>query len=205
MMPRPIRPRPGYALLWVLVLIAILTALGAAVAPSLLTSNDYDRVSRTAATLKTISDGVRNFNTVVKRNGGTRQAPGFYSQLTGLIANGDPTSCHVAGQQTMNAADVTSWVANAPFVPFLFPTDGLETPLGHIRDSVPDRTADKTTSGYFWVEIPGASGQDAYLLDQFVDGTGNAGAGTADTVQYNAPIGDTTTIRYRITPTFSAC
>jgi hypothetical protein len=69
------------------------------------------------------------------------------------------------------------------------------TPLGRIRDSIPDRTANNHRDSII-IEIPGVDSASAVLLDLAIDGTVS---GTADTVRYATPIHETTTVRFRIT------
>ena len=89
-------------------------------------------------------------------------------------------------------SDSLSWIAAGPFVGFMIPPGGLETPLGEIRDSVPYRGPTPGTNP-FYAEIPGVSAEDADGFDLFVDN------GTGDTVTIvHAAVNDTTTVRVRL-------
>jgi len=192
--PRPRRDaRPGYVLPWVIVTVALIAVIAAAAAPALVTINDTDRANATAATLRAISNAVNTFDVTVKSGGGPKNNfPGQVSELAAPVTTANHTSCWTT---LMNANDSTSWLTAGPFSTFYVPADGLWTPIGRIRDSIPNRSTNLNDS--IWIEIPGVSGGDAAILDQIVDGAVN---GALDTVRYHPPVNDTTTIRFRVTP-----
>jgi len=186
--------RPGYVLPWIIVTIAIIAALAAAAAPSLITLNDTARADATAATLRQLSSAVNSFETTVHSGNGASKNnfPGQLSELSTQITQSNHTSCWTT---VMTTIDSTTWLSAGPFITFYVPPDGLETPIGRIRDSIPDRSANMSDS--IWIEIPGVTSGDAQLLDRVVDGAVN---GTIDTVRYHTPVNDTTTVRFRVTP-----
>jgi type II secretory pathway pseudopilin PulG len=172
--------RRGYALVWVIVMTAIIAALAAAVAPSLVVVNQRSRAIRTAAVLKTISDAYLTFGLQVGN------FPGSLSMLTIAITTSNRNSC----RNSMTVSNVLAWRAKAPYTAFYTPVTGLWTDLGRLRDSVPARSAPGSTAVF--AEIPGVSSADAAMFDLVVDN------GTGDTVTFAAPVNDTTTIRYRL-------
>jgi type II secretory pathway pseudopilin PulG len=180
-MPRPLAAsRSGYALVWVIVLTAIIAALAAAVAPSLVVVNERSRAVRTAKVLKAISDAYLEFGVDVGN------FPGELSMLSNAITTSGRNSCRSA----MTAANVAGWATKAPYTAFYTPTSGLWTDIGRLRDSIPARTAPGATPVF--AEIPGVSAADAAIFDLVVDN------GVGDTVTYIAPVNDTTTVRYRL-------
>src|SRR5689334_22747135 len=122
--------RRGYALVWVIVMTAIIAALAAAVAPSLVVVNQRSRAIRTAAVLKTISDAYLTFGLQVGN------FPGSLSMLTIAITTSNRNSCRNA----MTVSNVLAWRAKAPYTAFYTPVTGLWTDLGRLRDSVPARS-----------------------------------------------------------------
>ncbi|MEO6878939.1 MAG: hypothetical protein ABI205_10685, partial [Gemmatimonadaceae bacterium] len=61
--------RPGYVLIYVVLLIALVAALGAAVAPRVVGIEDEAKVATTYRMLVEIDSGIVKFGTVVKRVG----------------------------------------------------------------------------------------------------------------------------------------
>jgi type II secretory pathway pseudopilin PulG len=176
-------PRSGYALVWVIVMTAVIAALVAAVAPSLAIVDQRSRAMRTAASLKAISNAYIVFGPLVGN------FPGNISMLTNAITTGHRNTC----RNTMTATNVSVWPTSAPYSAFYTPATGLWTDLGRLRDSIPARTAPGSTP--IFAEIPGVTAADAAMFDLVVDN------GTGDTVTYAAPVNDTTTIRYRLVST----
>lgn len=172
------RLRSGYALVWVIVMTAVIAALVAAVAPSLAISDQRSRAVRTAASLKAISNAYIFIGPLVQNY------PGKISLLTNAITTSNRNTCGGA----ITAVNVSLWPANAPYVVFYTPATGLWTDLGRVRDSIPIRTS----AAAMFAEIPGVRAAEAAMLDLVVD------AGSGDTVTYAPPVNDTTTIRYRL-------
>src|SRR5690242_15969574 len=123
--------RAGYALVWVIITTAIIAALVAAVAPSLVVIDQRSRAVRTAAALKAISNGVILFGSLVGNY------PGNISMLTNTITTANRNTCRVA----MTSTNVATWPANAPYDASYTPASGLWTELGRLRDSIPARTS----------------------------------------------------------------
>ena len=186
--------RWGYVLPWIIVTIAIIAALAAAAAPSLVVLNDTARANAAAATLRQLSAAINSFESSVRSGNGVTKNnfPGQLSELATQVTQSNHTSCWTT---VMTSIDSTTWLSAGPFITFYVPPDGLQTPIGRIRDSIPDRGPN--TSDSIWIEIPGVTSGDARLLDQVVDGAAN---GTVDTVRYHTPVNDTTTVRFRVTP-----
>ncbi|HVX40579.1 MAG TPA: hypothetical protein VHB25_13495 [Gemmatimonadaceae bacterium] len=180
------RERCGFAYIWVLVTVAILAALIAVAAPYLYTSPDPRRMAVTATELRSIGVGVNAFEAAINR-----KFPGFISELDVQLATTNRNSCG----QTFAGPDVTAWNTNAPFLATYFPNTGDWTPIGMIRDSIPNRNANRSDS--IWIELPGVSAEDARLLDITIDGRADS---TRDTVRFHTPVNDTTTVRFRVTP-----
>jgi len=177
---RDSRP-PGYALVWVILAVAIVAALVATAMPTLVILDERSKAVRTAAQLKSISLGAILFGSLVGNY------PGHVSQLTSAITTSDENTC----ERPMSAANVATWPTNAPYVTFYLPATGLWTDLGRIRDSIPHRAFPPVKTPLF-AEIPGVSAAEAAMLDLVVDN------GAGDTVTYAAPVNDTTTIVYRL-------
>jgi type II secretory pathway pseudopilin PulG len=180
--------RSGWALVWIILTLAIIAVLFAAAAPMLVTLDDRARAQNAAAQLRIIAAGFDNFGPVVGNY------PGRVSQLTNLITTSDKNSC----SGVMTSSNVSNWSSNAPYGSIYTTPGGTWTDIGRIRDSVPARPGPPpgTMPGStpIYVEIPGVSGNVAAILDLLVD---HGIAGT-DTVTFAAPVNDTTTIRYRV-------
>lgn len=171
----------GFALPWVVLTVAILAVLAAVAAPDLATIHDRARIASTATRLRGIAAGVTSFGTKVVAY------PGRVSQLSTAITTSDRNTCHAA----MSSTNVTNWQTNGPFFSLLATTAGLWTEIGRVNDSIPVRTSPGGTQAIV-VDIPGVRAADAALLDAYIDGA------TGDTVTYNAPVNDTTTVHYRL-------
>jgi hypothetical protein len=183
--------RRGSALLWVIVFVAVVTAIAASAAPYLAGDYDRTRVDSTARILRDLGVAINNMEAGVGR-----KFPGRPSQVTNALTAAGNYRIMSCWNNTYSGADSTTWTTVAPFAAFYVPTNGLWTPLGRIRDSVENRAGNQN-SAFIWLDIPAVPGELALMLDLSVDGAiGN----TTDTVQYNAPVNDTTTVRYRVTP-----
>src|SRR5262245_4731235 len=107
-----IKSRPGFGLVWVVVLVAIVAAIGAAAAPYLNTLNDVERANETATILRKVATAVDSFNLTAKRGGASFTTPNQLSQLTVTIVNGQTAGCT---SLTYNATAVTAWATGAPY------------------------------------------------------------------------------------------
>jgi hypothetical protein len=187
------RSRSGYAMLWAIVLIAVVTTLFAVVAPQVAGVADRDRVLDTYAKLAAIDTGVMTFGTVVKRVGTVY--PGHVHQLSDLVTTSDQVSCH---NNTMNANSITTWTAGGPFIHFYAPSNGVFTPLGAINDSIEHPAANQP----MYLRIPAVQSDLVTMMDQIVD---NGDGGVAGTIRFGTPAGDVVDLVYRIgfAPTFT--
>jgi type II secretory pathway pseudopilin PulG len=190
------RARRGFALLWAIIGIAVLAAVGAAAAPYLVNVNDVDRVVATSKLLAQVTTGVDSFTLLVKRGGASWTTPNRLSLLTNTIVDATPAGCTT---QTYNPTAVTAWATGAPYVSINMPTNGLWTPIGRLSD-FPSRTAATIgtvrtgTSDPYFIQILGVDLQLAQMLDLTVDGVANAAAGI---VWYSATAADgTVTVSY---------
>ncbi|HEY9229971.1 MAG TPA: hypothetical protein VIP11_25190 [Gemmatimonadaceae bacterium] len=173
--------RPAYAMVWVIMTIAVVAALIAAAAPTIAVVHERARAARTADQLRSIAEAVDAFGTKVGNY------PGNISELTNPLSTSDKNSCRGA----MTSTNVAQWVEDAPYVSFYTAVGGNWTELGRIRDSIPVRP-NPANHTPIYAEIPGVSSADAAMLDNVVDN------GSGDTVTYHAPVNDTTTVRYRL-------
>lgn len=180
-MGTPALNRPAYALVWVIMTIAVVAALVAAAAPAIAVADERARAVRTAEQLRAIAFGVEQFETQVGNY------PGSISQLTNALMPGQRNTCRGA----MTPANISKWSAGAPYVAFYTAAGGNWTDIGRLRDSIPVR-ASPAGKAPVYAEISGVSRADAAMLDRVVDDM------SGDTVTYNPPVNDTTTVRYRL-------
>jgi hypothetical protein len=192
--------RRGYALLWVIMMVAVIAALAASVTTQLGTNTvDKRAVDSTAQMLREIGVGLNAMEQSV-----ARKFPGRPSELTNPLTSVGGYRIMSCWNNSYNNPDSTNWAGAAPFVTFYIPTTGLWTPLGRLRDSIENRNG-ATGTAFLWLNLRGVPLELAQMLDVAVDGKiGNA----TDTVQYTIPAntGDTTTVRFRVTPReFNRC
>jgi hypothetical protein len=194
--------RRGSALLWVITFVAVTAAIAAMAAPYLKTLNDTDRVSDAVATLRAVGTGIVNFRASVGH------FPSKTSMLTNVIHRVDHNSCwtnNTAG--LMTTTDTANWVANGPYATMTVPVGGIWTPIGRLRDSIPQRIQ----NGAMFIEMPGVSITDAARFKAAVDSAnGTTSFGDTVTVLHGAVGGglpDTTTLRMRlfVAGTFNFC
>jgi hypothetical protein len=178
--------RHGYALLWALVMMAVVSTVFAMVAPDVAGVNDRDRVLDTYATLAAIDSGVVRFGTVVKRVGTVY--PGDVHQLSALVTTADQVSCQ---NNSMNPNSITTWTANGPFIAFLAPPNGRFTPLGVINDSIEHTAANQP----MYLRMPAVPSDLVTLMDQVVD---DGDGGAAGTILFGTPAAGVVDLRYRI-------
>src|SRR4051812_25674248 len=120
------RDRRGSAMLWALVILAMLTAILAAAAPLMMQANDLDRVVTSADMLGDVAKAVDSFTGGVRRGGASGPTPNGLTQLPTTVANGQPAGC---SPQPYKGTAVTNWAASAPYGRFVIPTNGLWTPI----------------------------------------------------------------------------
>lgn len=195
--------------MWILVTIAVIAAVAAATAPLLMQINDTNRIAISARMLRDVARGIDSFNAVVKRgpaSTATNTTPASLNLLTVAVASGGPAGCR--GQQ-YDSTSVNAWGPNAPFAPYVMPSEGLSTPIGRLNN-LPSRSATtagaqrRATSDPYFIQIGQVDVKVARQLDVYVDGTANA---SADTVLYTAPTRDSTVLlSYRVfLPHLPAC
>jgi type II secretory pathway pseudopilin PulG len=190
--------RGGYAILWALMVIAIIAVLMAAVAPSLMQSNEVSRVTDAATKLKLVSNAVDSFAKYIRHAtgvAGKHEVPGSLTDLETLIAIGGTSGC--SGVTYSNFGQ-NNWTTNGPFVQIYMPPNGLWTSIGRIAEP-PTRIGAQAT---FDLTIPNVSLQDAQMLDQIVDGNQNS---AADTVKYGPATNGLVTLTYTAFFPFTAC
>lgn len=174
-------PRPGFALGWIILTVAVIAVLAAAATPTLVTLDDRNRALNAAAQLKAIATGFVVYEPVVGAY------PGTVSALTVPITTSSKNTCG----QNVSGGQVANWTTSAPYTPFYTSANGLWTDIGRVRDSVPFRSFPPVKTPIF-IELPGVSGEAAAMLKLVVDN------GTGDTVSFAPAVNDTTTIRYRV-------
>jgi hypothetical protein len=185
------RNRRGYALLWFIVIVSVFAAIAAAATPYLTMAEDRRAVDSTARILRDLGVAINNMEAGV-----SRKFPGRPSQVTNYLTSAGNYRIMSCWNNTYSGGDSTTWTTVAPFAAFYVPTNGLWTPLGRIRDSVENRAGNQNTA-FIWLDIPGANAELVRMLDVTVDGVLDS---LNDTIQYNPPVNETTTVRYRVTP-----
>jgi len=196
----PIRRRSGYALLWTTVVMACFAVMAAAAAPYLKAGTDLVRYQKTAEYIHAMMTAAADFETAVS-DGAKKPLhnyPGRISQFTHPLDSSSPNSCWNAMTTNGKVNDSTTWQSAAPFVPFWVPSAGLWTPIGLIRDSIPDRGS-SPNSNPLYVDIEGVTADDATGFDMYIDSE------SGDTVDVlHPPVNDTTTLRIRLISTADA-
>ena len=184
-----LRRQRGFALIWAIVMVAILAAIAAATLPVLGSIADQQRVTATLATLNSLDTGIIRFGLVVKRVGGVY--PSALHMLTTAITLTDQVSCR---NNTMNANAIGLWPTAAPYVTFLAPPTGVNTPMGTIDDAIPTRVQ----AGALLLDMPNADFNLVQMLDLLVDGT-TVNQATTGRILWGAvsPTG-TVTMEYRV-------
>lgn len=182
----------GFAMAWLLMLTAVVALLAAAITPSVITSIDHAKVISTAQTLTLIDSAINAFEPIVKTGGGnTQQFPGRVSELSIPITAASKNSCGNA----MNANAAAKWATAGPFIPFFADTNGLVTPIGRLQDVIERVTP--PASNPLIIRIPGVSADLVRLLDDVID---DGDGGAAGKVFFLAPVNDTTSVLYHVTP-----
>ncbi|HXT18157.1 MAG TPA: prepilin-type N-terminal cleavage/methylation domain-containing protein [Gemmatimonadaceae bacterium] len=188
---KPSRRRSGFTLVEIAVAAVILALLAAVTTPYLIGFIDKQRAQTTADKLAALATGIAAFNSAVHATATlttTTMYPGRLSELTNVIVTNTTashTSCGTATAtlSTFTTTAVTSWNTSAPFVTFMITTNGVETPMGIIMDSIV-RTSitNPPTPTTLQLKIIGADSTDAPLLDRIVDGGDGASAGVVQWV-----------------------
>lgn len=176
------RNRSGFTLIEIAVAAAIMAMLAMVTAPYFVGYLDKQRAQTTADQLEAIATGIGAFASAVKTAAAATSTtyPGFISELTSQIPVSDNAwhnSCTAANTGRFNSTATTNWSNNGPFVNFMIPQGGLQTPLGLIADSLTrgNTTPVATTLSIRMVAIDTAA---ANLLDLIIDGGDGANSGT---------------------------
>jgi prepilin-type N-terminal cleavage/methylation domain-containing protein len=163
----------GFTLIEVVVAIAIMLILASVIAPNLIAFADRERAEVTAAILDDVRVGLVGTNGYRSKMG---LNAGRISQLTNRITPGnaaiDDDSCGGA----YKAGDQTTWDANAPFVQFMIPRNGLVTPIGIAEDTL-NRNPNSNSAGVVIVVFKTLDLRDVLLLDNVIDAGNGAAAG----------------------------
>jgi prepilin-type N-terminal cleavage/methylation domain-containing protein len=176
------RNRSAFTLIEIAVATAIMAMLAMVTAPYFVGYLDKQRAQTTAEQLEAIATGIGSFASAVKTAAAATSTtyPGFISELTSQIPASNNTwhnSCTAANTGRFTTTATVNWSNNGPFVNFMIPQGGLQTPLGLIADSLTrgNTTPVATTLSIRMVGIDTAA---ATLLDLIIDGGDGAGAGT---------------------------
>lgn len=185
--------RPGYILLWVLMLAAVAAVVIAAAAPSLIAAYERTQAQTTANDLTIFGTGALRFFTII---GNT---PGRLSELDSMITTTPsvtPTACGTASVSFKNP-QLSLWTANAPFTTVFVGSNGYFAPLGTVRDSI-QRIPTAPTNGTDTLALllPAVDSNRTLMLDAIIDNGDGANAGTIrwttatagkENVQYRVP------------------
>lgn len=169
----------GFALVEVIVALAVLLILAAVALPQIAGYLDQKRIEATAERLVVVRDALYKTTT------GFRQAVGAnagrLSQLSTAITTSDRDSCGA----TYSGGEVGRWDDQGPYVNFVIDaTSGMATPIGLANNTLTRVTAGGTTKlRISWTD---ASLSDASALDLYVDGVAGWNAGT---VQWTPQLG----------------
>lgn len=171
--------RAGFALVEVIVALAVLLILAAVALPQIAGYLDQKRIEETAAQLVIVRDALYRTTT------GFRQAVGAnagrLSQLSTAITTSDRDSCGA----TYNGGEVGRWDDQGPYVNFVIDAStGMATPIGLANNALTRIVAGGTTRlRISWTD---ASLSDAAALDLYVDGAAGWNTGT---VQWTPQLG----------------
>src|SRR5665213_435763 len=163
-----LRLRPGYVLVYIVVLVAMIAVFGAVVAPAVASVADEVRVEKTYAMLADVDSGIVAFGTVVRRVGTVY--PGAVHQLSTVVTTSDEVSCQ---NNRMNATSITTWNTGGPFMSMLAGADGLYTPIGTLNDEI-EHTA---TNAHMYIRIPDVDTALVRRMDALVDNSDGNAAG----------------------------
>ncbi|HEY4217825.1 MAG TPA: prepilin-type N-terminal cleavage/methylation domain-containing protein [Gemmatimonadaceae bacterium] len=176
------RKRFGFTLIEIAVAAAIMAMLAMVTAPYFVGYLDKQRAETTADQLQSIAAGIIAFGNAVKTGAAATNTtyPGFISELTSQIISGSNTwhnSCTQLNTGRFNATAQTDWSNNGPFLSFLVPQGGLETPFGVIADSL-FRGTPSAVATTLSIRMPGIDVAYGTLLDLVIDGGDGSNSGT---------------------------
>jgi general secretion pathway protein G len=154
--------QPGFTLVELLVVLAVIVILAAVIVPQAVRSADRARIEAAATSLKNISDAIKAFGADVKK------LPGDLRHLVQPLSAGQ-RSC---SGQPYSGTERNSWAG--PYLDRLVPATGLPVSVGTaLLPIVPD-----TATNNARVQVANALEEDAIALNDLVDGDGDRGAGT---------------------------
>ncbi len=173
--------RKGFALLAVIMLVAIMAILAAVIAPSTVRVLNDERVDKAATSFERLDSAVVRFKRTIM------VYPGRLNHLAIPITTSDKNSCgnnYTLGQVNSWAGSVIDTVGGV-YIARPVPPGGLPLAggLGYVRDSVSRKPAGAT--GVLELVIITATEGDAILLNDRIDGI-------ADYVASNATDGNQT-------------
>ena len=190
------RARSAFTLIEVAVAAAIIAMLAAVTTPYLVGYLDKQRAQTTADQLAAVAAGIAAFASAVKTAAAATSTtyPGFISELTSQIPLNSQTwhnSCTQLATGRFNATSTATWSNNGPFLNFLIPQGGLQTPLGLIADSLTRGNATPVATTLS-IRMPGIDTAAANLLDLIIDGGDGAISGTLRLSNFTAGLVDVT-------------
>jgi prepilin-type N-terminal cleavage/methylation domain-containing protein len=189
-----LRNRFGFTLIEIAVAAAIMAMLAMVTAPYFVGYLDKQRAQTTADQLEAIATGISAFASAVRTAAAATSTtyPGFISELTSQIPAGSATwhnSCTAAATGQFNATATANWSNNGPFVNFLIPQGGLQTPLGLIADSM-ERGNTTPVATTLSIRMPAIDTAAANLLDLIIDGGDGATSGTLRMANFSSGLVD---------------
>jgi len=184
----------GFALVEVIVALAVLLILAAVALPQIAGYLDQKRIEETAVRLVVVRDAL------YKTGGGSiafRQTVGANAgRLSHLIIPITTADAHICGGNYSNG-ERNNWPDEGPYLNFVIdPAAGMATPIGLANnDLVRFNDGGTIKARITWTN---ASLDDAQALDLYVDGTLNYNAGTVRWTPQNGLNGVVTTLYYDV-------
>lgn len=173
--------------------IVVIVAFTTTAAHRLVTVVDRSQVEGAYELLAAIDTGINAFAVNVSPgNGAPTQLPGRLSDLAIPITVLSLNSC--GGRVTRDAPG--RWARSGPFIDFYADTNGLQTPIGRVRDAIEHTMP--TGESPLMLRIPGVTSTIAARLDRIVD---SGDGGSMGRVRFAAPVSDTTSVLYRVAVT----
>ncbi|MEO7648770.1 MAG: hypothetical protein ABIV11_11155 [Gemmatimonadaceae bacterium] len=198
----------GFALVAVIVMVAIIAVLAAIIGPSLAAALDQERIAKADRSLVKLDSAIIRF----KRT--TKSYPGRLNHLAVQITTGQQDSCgnnYTGGQVADWSGSTIDTVGGSYITQPVDPTVGLPLAggLGYARDLLSRNPPGPT--GVVEVTMANVPEGDAILLNDRIDGIadfviGNETNGNqTGKVRWTAPIAGTVTLTYNVIPSSSGC
>jgi hypothetical protein len=178
--------RLGYALVYVVVAVALVALLSVVLAPAAAGVADRAEAAKTYAQLGNLDSGIVKFGTLIKRVGTVY--PGAIHQLSNALTTSDSVSCQ---NNVMNTNAIGLWNTNGAFSTQYITSAGLHTPIGTVNDQIEHASA----SAPMYLRIPDVDTATLTRMDGLVDG-GDGGA--AGTILYTITSSPTADLQYRV-------